>query len=154
MVTIITTHNNNNHSHNHIIIIIMMIAITRTCRYACGCARGYDDSGPQLFQVDPSGSYFGWKAPPFLYFLHKISYIYIYIHTYIRICIYIYIHISSIFLSTFRPLRLVLWMESPATPFEAARCYSRCSDGRRICSTVLLGYCKLAKHSVEQRNAA
>merc|ERR1712146_385470 len=23
---------------------------------------GYDDSGPQLFQVDPSGSYFGWKA--------------------------------------------------------------------------------------------
>merc|ERR1719190_163832 len=23
---------------------------------------GYDDNGPQLFQVDPSGSYFGWKA--------------------------------------------------------------------------------------------
>jgi 20S proteasome subunit alpha 2 len=23
---------------------------------------GYDDSGPQLYQVDPSGSYFGWKA--------------------------------------------------------------------------------------------
>merc|ERR1712217_938645 len=23
---------------------------------------GFDDSGPQLFQVDPSGSYFGWKA--------------------------------------------------------------------------------------------
>merc|ERR1712176_1461161 len=23
---------------------------------------GYGDSGPQLFQVDPSGSYFGWKA--------------------------------------------------------------------------------------------
>merc|ERR1712066_435941 len=23
---------------------------------------GYDDTGPQLFQVDPSGSYFGWKA--------------------------------------------------------------------------------------------
>merc|ERR1712170_324925 len=23
---------------------------------------GYDDSGPHLFQVDPSGSYFGWKA--------------------------------------------------------------------------------------------
>mmetsp|Transcript_29449 Transcript_29449/g.74683 ORF Transcript_29449/g.74683 Transcript_29449/m.74683 type:complete len:234 (-) Transcript_29449:183-884(-) len=23
---------------------------------------GYDDSGPQLFQVDPSGSYFAWKA--------------------------------------------------------------------------------------------
>merc|ERR1711972_356408 len=23
---------------------------------------GYDDAGPQLFQVDPSGSYFGWKA--------------------------------------------------------------------------------------------
>ena len=23
---------------------------------------GYDESGPQLFQVDPSGSYFGWKA--------------------------------------------------------------------------------------------
>merc|ERR1712217_36766 len=23
---------------------------------------GYDDSGPQLFQGDPSGSYFGWKA--------------------------------------------------------------------------------------------
>merc|ERR1712207_17062 len=23
---------------------------------------GYDDSGPQLFQVDPSGTYFGWKA--------------------------------------------------------------------------------------------
>merc|ERR1719263_1387493 len=23
---------------------------------------GYDDSGPQLFQVDPSGAYFGWKA--------------------------------------------------------------------------------------------
>merc|ERR1712113_1240037 len=23
---------------------------------------GFDDNGPQLFQVDPSGSYFGWKA--------------------------------------------------------------------------------------------
>merc|ERR1711920_432486 len=23
---------------------------------------GFDDAGPQLFQVDPSGSYFGWKA--------------------------------------------------------------------------------------------
>mmetsp|Transcript_53089 Transcript_53089/g.95200 ORF Transcript_53089/g.95200 Transcript_53089/m.95200 type:complete len:236 (-) Transcript_53089:151-858(-) len=23
---------------------------------------GYDEAGPQLFQVDPSGSYFGWKA--------------------------------------------------------------------------------------------
>uniref|UniRef100_A0A7N0UMC3 Uncharacterized protein n=1 Tax=Kalanchoe fedtschenkoi TaxID=63787 RepID=A0A7N0UMC3_KALFE len=23
---------------------------------------GYDDKGPQLFQVDPSGSYFSWKA--------------------------------------------------------------------------------------------
>merc|ERR1712000_462064 len=23
---------------------------------------GYDDDGPQLYQVDPSGSYFGWKA--------------------------------------------------------------------------------------------
>lgn len=23
---------------------------------------GFDDSGPQLFQVDPSGTYFGWKA--------------------------------------------------------------------------------------------
>ena len=23
---------------------------------------GYDDNGPQLFQVDPSGAYFGWKA--------------------------------------------------------------------------------------------
>eukprot|EP00449_Zooxanthella_nutricula_P002846 CAMPEP_0198509534 /NCGR_PEP_ID=MMETSP1462-20131121/13621_1 /TAXON_ID=1333877 /ORGANISM="Brandtodinium nutriculum, Strain RCC3387" /LENGTH=208 /DNA_ID=CAMNT_0044238841 /DNA_START=58 /DNA_END=681 /DNA_ORIENTATION=+ len=23
---------------------------------------GYDDSGPQLFQVDPSGTYFAWKA--------------------------------------------------------------------------------------------
>jgi 20S proteasome subunit alpha 2 len=23
---------------------------------------GYDDEGPQLFQVDPSGSFFGWKA--------------------------------------------------------------------------------------------
>lgn len=23
---------------------------------------GYDIDGPQLFQVDPSGSYFGWKA--------------------------------------------------------------------------------------------
>lgn len=23
---------------------------------------GYDDNGPQLYQVDPSGSYFGWKA--------------------------------------------------------------------------------------------
>lgn len=23
---------------------------------------GYDHSGPQLFQVDPSGAYFGWKA--------------------------------------------------------------------------------------------
>jgi len=23
---------------------------------------GYDDEGPQLFQVDPSGAYFGWKA--------------------------------------------------------------------------------------------
>eukprot|EP00928_Gymnodinium_smaydae_P015579 TRINITY_DN1576_c0_g1_i1.p1 TRINITY_DN1576_c0_g1~~TRINITY_DN1576_c0_g1_i1.p1 ORF type:complete len:255 (+),score=57.64 TRINITY_DN1576_c0_g1_i1:60-767(+) len=23
---------------------------------------GYDDKGPQLFQVDPSGAYFGWKA--------------------------------------------------------------------------------------------
>lgn len=25
-------------------------------------AAGYDDEGPQLFQVDPSGSAFGWKA--------------------------------------------------------------------------------------------
>lgn len=23
---------------------------------------GYDDEGPQLYQVDPSGAYFGWKA--------------------------------------------------------------------------------------------
>jgi len=23
---------------------------------------GYDETGPQLYQVDPSGSYFGWKA--------------------------------------------------------------------------------------------
>ncbi|KDO32713.1 proteasome subunit alpha type-2-A [Saprolegnia parasitica CBS 223.65] len=23
---------------------------------------GYDDDGPQLYQIDPSGSYFGWKA--------------------------------------------------------------------------------------------
>jgi len=23
---------------------------------------GYDDKGPQLYQVDPSGSYFAWKA--------------------------------------------------------------------------------------------
>eukprot|EP00919_Chromeraceae_sp_WS-2016_P028992 GHVR01068798.1.p1 GENE.GHVR01068798.1~~GHVR01068798.1.p1 ORF type:complete len:119 (+),score=18.79 GHVR01068798.1:432-788(+) len=23
---------------------------------------GYDDNGPQLFQVDPSGAYFGWKS--------------------------------------------------------------------------------------------
>ncbi|MBA0812111.1 hypothetical protein Gohar_026105, partial [Gossypium harknessii] len=23
---------------------------------------GYDDNGPQLYQVDPSGSYFSWKA--------------------------------------------------------------------------------------------
>merc|ERR1712151_173446 len=23
---------------------------------------GYDDNGPQLYQVDPSGTYFGWKA--------------------------------------------------------------------------------------------
>ncbi|RHY17425.1 hypothetical protein DYB30_004413 [Aphanomyces astaci] len=23
---------------------------------------GYDDEGPQLYQIDPSGSYFGWKA--------------------------------------------------------------------------------------------
>ena len=23
---------------------------------------GYDDDGPQLFQVDPSGAAFGWKA--------------------------------------------------------------------------------------------
>merc|ERR1719159_1420009 len=23
---------------------------------------GYDDAGPQLYQVDPSGAYFGWKA--------------------------------------------------------------------------------------------
>ncbi|KAG5179913.1 20S proteasome subunit alpha 2 [Tribonema minus] len=23
---------------------------------------GYDDDGPQLYQVDPSGAYFGWKA--------------------------------------------------------------------------------------------
>jgi 20S proteasome subunit alpha 2 len=22
----------------------------------------YDDAGPQLYQVDPSGAYFGWKA--------------------------------------------------------------------------------------------
>ena len=25
------------------------------------CA-GYDHNGPQLFQIDPSGSYFAWKA--------------------------------------------------------------------------------------------
>lgn len=23
---------------------------------------GFDDNGPQLYQVDPSGSYFAWKA--------------------------------------------------------------------------------------------
>ncbi|KUF79561.1 hypothetical protein AM588_10000139 [Phytophthora nicotianae] len=23
---------------------------------------GYDDDGPQLYQIDPSGAYFGWKA--------------------------------------------------------------------------------------------
>jgi len=23
---------------------------------------GFDDSGPQLYQIDPSGSYFAWKA--------------------------------------------------------------------------------------------
>ena len=23
---------------------------------------GYDDDGPHLFQVDPSGTFFGWKA--------------------------------------------------------------------------------------------
>ena len=23
---------------------------------------GYDDHGPQLYQIDPSGSYFAWKA--------------------------------------------------------------------------------------------
>jgi 20S proteasome subunit alpha 2 len=23
---------------------------------------GYDDDGPQLYQIDPSGTYFGWKA--------------------------------------------------------------------------------------------
>jgi len=23
---------------------------------------GYDENGPQLYQVDPSGSYFAWKA--------------------------------------------------------------------------------------------
>jgi 20S proteasome subunit alpha 2 len=23
---------------------------------------GYDDNGPQLYQVDPSGTYFAWKA--------------------------------------------------------------------------------------------
>jgi 20S proteasome subunit alpha 2 len=25
-------------------------------------AAGYDDNGPQLFQIDPSGAAFGWKA--------------------------------------------------------------------------------------------
>jgi len=23
---------------------------------------GYDDNGPQLYQIDPSGTYFAWKA--------------------------------------------------------------------------------------------
>ncbi len=23
---------------------------------------GYDDDGPHLYQIDPSGAYFGWKA--------------------------------------------------------------------------------------------
>lgn len=23
---------------------------------------GFDDDGPQLYQIDPSGAYFGWKA--------------------------------------------------------------------------------------------
>ena len=23
---------------------------------------GFDDNGPQLYQIDPSGSYFAWKA--------------------------------------------------------------------------------------------
>ena len=23
---------------------------------------GYDEEGPQLYQIDPSGAYFGWKA--------------------------------------------------------------------------------------------
>jgi len=31
--------------------------------FGCSClVAGYDDDGPQLFQVDPSGSGFGWKA--------------------------------------------------------------------------------------------
>lgn len=25
-------------------------------------ARSFDDAGPQLYQVDPSGAYFGWRA--------------------------------------------------------------------------------------------
>ena len=28
----------------------------------CAAVAGYDDEGPQLFQVDPSGAYYGWKA--------------------------------------------------------------------------------------------
>ncbi len=32
--------------------------ITHTTHTPCS----YDDSGPQLFQVDPSGAYFGWRA--------------------------------------------------------------------------------------------
>ncbi|KAF2608505.1 hypothetical protein F2Q68_00046694 [Brassica cretica] len=40
-------------------------------RRSTGCVRpfgvslvvaGYDDKGPQLYQVDPSSSYFSWKA--------------------------------------------------------------------------------------------
>ena len=26
------------------------------------CVAGFDDEGPQLFQVDPSGAFFGWQA--------------------------------------------------------------------------------------------
>jgi 20S proteasome alpha/beta subunit len=25
---------------------------------------GFDDNGPQLYQIDPSGSYFAWKVGP------------------------------------------------------------------------------------------
>ena len=25
-------------------------------------AAGYDDDGPQLYQIDPSGAYYGWRA--------------------------------------------------------------------------------------------
>jgi 20S proteasome alpha/beta subunit len=37
---------------------------------------GYDDNGPQLYQIDPSGSYFAWQVRAGLQLARGLSFVY------------------------------------------------------------------------------